>query len=47
MPTCQNCREKWKWKQTFTRMVTMDTGMKCPYCHEKQYIKTKTKKETS
>ena len=44
MPTCQHCGKEWKWKQTLKKMFTMDSGMKCPYCHEKQYMKTKTKR---
>ena len=37
MPTCQNCGQKWGWKQTLKKSFTLDTGMACPYCKKKQY----------
>ncbi|SEQ36368.1 cxxc_20_cxxc protein [Virgibacillus subterraneus] len=33
MPVCQNCGEKWTWKQTIKTMFRL----KCPHCGEKQY----------
>ncbi|MGP4108945.1 TIGR04104 family putative zinc finger protein [Virgibacillus sp. L01] len=33
MPVCQNCGEKWTWKQTVKTMFRL----KCPHCGEKQY----------
>ncbi|WP_174615481.1 TIGR04104 family putative zinc finger protein [Virgibacillus ihumii] len=33
MPICQNCGEKWSWKQTFKTIFRL----KCPYCGKKQY----------
>lgn len=33
MPSCQNCGEKWAWKQTVKRLFRL----KCPHCGEKQY----------
>lgn len=44
MPTCQNCKTKWSWKETFKKMFTTDPAMKCPYCGEKQYTSSKTRK---
>ena len=38
MPVCQNCHQKWTWKQTFKKSFTLDNGMYCPYCEKKQYI---------
>jgi len=37
MPTCENCNNKWSWKQTFKKSFTLDNKMTCPYCGEKQY----------
>ncbi|CDQ40023.1 MULTISPECIES: TIGR04104 family putative zinc finger protein [Virgibacillus] len=33
MPICQNCGEKWSWKQT----IRTTFRLKCPYCGKKQY----------
>ncbi|WP_200411313.1 TIGR04104 family putative zinc finger protein [Virgibacillus salexigens] len=33
MPTCENCGEKWTWKQTIKTMFRLV----CPYCDKKQY----------
>lgn len=38
MPVCQNCDQKWSWKQTFKQSFTLDIGMNCPYCGQKQYV---------
>ncbi|HLR52140.1 MAG TPA: TIGR04104 family putative zinc finger protein [Candidatus Avamphibacillus sp.] len=43
MPTCQNCKSKWSWKQTFKKSFTLDTAMTCPYCGEKQYVTSRTR----
>jgi len=45
MPTCANCHSKWSWKQTVKKMFTLDTGMNCPYCGERQYQTGKSKKK--
>src|SRR5699024_9487833 len=45
MPTCANDHSKWRWKQTMKKMFTLDTGMKCPYCAERQYQTGKSKKK--
>lgn len=44
MPTCQNCKDTWSWKETFKKTFTTDPAMKCPYCGEKQYTSLKTRK---
>jgi len=46
MPTCQNCHQKWTWKQTLKRAtITFAGGMTCPYCKEKQYMSTASRKK--
>lgn len=47
MPTCQNCHEKWNWKQTFKRSFTLGGGMTCPYCEEKQYLTARMRKRST
>ena len=47
MPTCQNCNQKWSWKQTLKSSLTLATGMICPYCKEKQYVTSRTRKRSS
>jgi len=42
MPTCQNCKREWTWKQTIRRMFYL----KCPYCGKKQYESAASKKRT-
>src|SRR5699024_2850660 len=37
MSTCQNCNNKWSWKQTFKKSSISFGGMTCPYCGKKQY----------
>ncbi|MDR4889763.1 hypothetical protein RGU12_19910 [Fredinandcohnia sp. QZ13] len=44
MPTCQKCKNKWSWKQTFKKSFTFTNAMTCPYCGEKQYITARTRK---
>ncbi|WP_188456024.1 TIGR04104 family putative zinc finger protein [Virgibacillus oceani] len=46
MPTCQNCNQRWRWKQTVKKSFTLDTGMKCPHCGEKQYPTSKSRKRS-
>lgn len=43
MPVCQNCNEKWTWKQTVKKSFVLDTAMTCPYCDEKQYVTSQTR----
>ncbi|WP_010097969.1 TIGR04104 family putative zinc finger protein [Ornithinibacillus scapharcae] len=47
MPTCTTCHTKWSWKQTFKKSFTLDTGMTCPHCGEKQYLTSKSRKRNS
>ncbi len=43
MPTCENCMQKWSWKQTFKKTFTLFPEMTCPYCGETQYQTQKSK----
>lgn len=43
MPTCENCNNKWSWKQTIKESFTLDPAMTCPYCGEKQYQTQKSR----
>ncbi|QKY71267.1 TIGR04104 family putative zinc finger protein [Lentibacillus sp. CBA3610] len=45
MPICENCHNKWSWKQTIKKTFPLDPRMTCPYCGETQYQiqKSKTK----
>lgn len=43
MPTCENCNNKWNWKQTIKKTFTLDSTLLCPYCVEKQYQTQKSK----
>jgi len=36
MPICQNCNEKWTWKQTMKTIFKFI----CPHCGKKQYEST-------
>ncbi len=41
LPTCQNCGEKWTWKQTIKTLFKL----KCPHCHVKQYESASSRKQ--
>ena len=43
MPTCDNCHNKWNWKQTIKKTTTLNPIMTCPYCGGKQYQTQKSK----
>lgn len=43
MPTCENCNNKWSWKQTIKKTASLDPALICPYCGEKQYQTQKSK----
>src|SRR5699024_9941211 len=43
MPTCKNCNNKWSWKQTIKKTMTLYPEMSCPCCEEKQYQSKKSK----
>ena len=45
MPTCQNCHQKWTWKQTIKKTMTLMPGMSCPWCGEIQYQSKKSRKK--
>lgn len=47
MPTCQKCKQQWRWKQTIRKMFTLDTGMICPHCGKKQFLTTRSKKKSN
>ncbi|WP_188634358.1 TIGR04104 family putative zinc finger protein [Lentibacillus kapialis] len=47
MPTCENCNNKWSWKQTIKKTFTLDPAMTCPYCGEKQYETQKSRMKNS
>ena|SRR5690625_3677694 len=47
MRTCQNCLNKWSWKQTFKRSFTLAGEMTCPYCEKKQYVTARMRKRSS
>ncbi|GIO28384.1 TIGR04104 family putative zinc finger protein [Ornithinibacillus bavariensis] len=39
MPICQNCGEKWSWRQTMKTLFKL----KCPHCSTKQYESTSSR----
>lgn len=43
MPTCENCNNKWSWKQTVKKTSTLNPAKICPYCEEKQYQTQKSR----
>lgn len=45
MPTCENCLNRWSWKQTLKITTTLNPALKCPYCGERQYQTLKSKKK--
>lgn len=47
IPTCENCHNKWSWKQTIKKTFTLDPAMTCPYCGKKQYQTQKSKTKSS
>jgi CXXC-20-CXXC protein len=46
LPTCQHCHRNWTWKQTVKKSFTLSNQMTCPFCGEKQYISSKTRKRS-
>ena len=46
MPACENCDNKWSWRQTIKKTTTLNPAMTCPYCEEKQYQTKKSKVKT-
>ena len=47
MPTCENCNNKWSWKQTIKKTTTLNPAMTCPHCDEKQYQTKKSRVKIS
>lgn len=47
MPTCQNCKNKWSWKQTVKKSFIIIYGMTCPYCGEMQYPTARMRKTSA
>lgn len=43
MPICENCNNKWNWKQTIKKTNTLNPEMICPYCGGRQYQTQKSK----
>ncbi|TFJ91211.1 TIGR04104 family putative zinc finger protein [Lentibacillus salicampi] len=39
MPICQNCGNKWTWKQTIKTIFKL----RCPHCGQKQYESTSSR----
>ena len=46
MPICQNCQNQWTWKQTIEKMFTLDSGMICPHCEQKQFLTNHSKQKS-
>lgn len=47
MPICEDCNNKWSWKQTIKKTTTLNPTMICPYCGEKQYQTQSSKMKIS
>lgn len=47
MPTCENCNNKWSWKQTIKLTTTLNPAIHCPHCGDKQYQTQKSKTKSS
>lgn len=47
MPTCQNCKEKWSWFDSFKKLLTFPKRMKCNHCGEIQYQSASSRYTTS
>lgn len=44
MPICQNCQQKWSWKETLEKSLTLRPWLICPHCQEKQYVTARTRR---
>ncbi|MCG1028450.1 hypothetical protein J5S49_09100 [Virgibacillus halodenitrificans] len=42
MPTCENCKYKWTYVQTIRVQFRFRGGIRCPNCHKRQYLTTKS-----
>lgn len=47
MPICTNCHNKWSWKQTMKKMMTLHSTMNCPWCEKEQYQSKRSKTRAS
>lgn len=47
MPNCQHCGHKWSWKETFVKIFTFRTKIRCSYCHSYQYVSKNSKNRFS
>jgi CXXC-20-CXXC protein len=47
MPTCKSCHQKWTWKYTFGKLLSMKREMPCSHCGKVQYISKKSRKKMS
>jgi len=47
LPTCENCGYTWTWKESIRKAFTLNPGMKCPNCEEKQYVTKKSRMRVS
>lgn len=46
MPTCQHCKRKWTWRESFKNSFEVNSGMTCPYCKTTQYVTTQSKRKS-
>lgn len=46
MPKCKNCEEKWTWRQTACRLITLGDSLRCPYCRQEQFLTAAARKKT-
>ncbi|MCM2677515.1 TIGR04104 family putative zinc finger protein [Alkalicoccobacillus plakortidis] len=47
MPTCQQCGNKWSWKQTLKKTFVLYPGFDCPFCGKKQYQTNRSRKKSA
>ncbi|MGE7907192.1 TIGR04104 family putative zinc finger protein [Peribacillus sp. NPDC094092] len=47
MPTCQNCGYKWRWRETFVKIFTFKSRLKCSLCEGFQYVSKKSRNRLS
>jgi CXXC-20-CXXC protein len=45
MPECTNCGTRWKWSDALKRIFTVGTAIICPYCNEKQYLTSQSRRK--
>jgi CXXC-20-CXXC protein len=47
MPICQHCGYNWNWKETFNKMFTFKSKLRCPSCASFQYVSKKSRNQLS